>query len=163
MNLCKMCKHISACEKWVDWSLTETPVPSCDCFQGANQLFEDTGILEVTCGNCLHYDVCYEWNNNQHPKKGQLWISGLAGKCLHFNPAIPNQTKKQQSKICPFERQNRAIDGAYCIGEECAWWQADIQNCVVFKHFSDAEASLLKEINTVLCNGTGTIIQGGED
>lgn len=66
-------------------------------------------------------------------------------------------------KICPFERQAAIIGGGKCLGEECAWWQADIQNCVVFKHFYDAEASLRKEIDTVLCNGTGTIIQGGED
>ena len=60
-------------------------------------------------------------------------------------------------RICPFERQNREIDGAYCIGRKCAWWDAGIEKCVVFRIWNN-DASLEKEIKTVF-----GIFAGGED
>lgn len=95
-----------------------------------------------TCDACQHNEFC--------TKQG---VKNLFGPCELYE-------SKVVQKICPFERQNREIDGAYCLGSDCAWWDANNANCVVFHHVWDAAESLTKEIETVLHGG---IIQGGED
>lgn len=110
------------------------------------------GLTLVNCEKCIHLMPCARQNN------GMLEVD-QAVTCPYFSMQI-QAVEHKPKKICPFERQNREIDGAYCLGSDCAWWDAPNNNCVVFRPVWDAADSLNKEIETVLHGG---IIQGGED
>ena len=95
------------------------------------------------CGECVHYRSCSACINPQ------------VDACAAFE-----QRHESGKKICPFERQNVLIGGGECLKEKCAWWSDELKNCIVFAPIFESEASLRKEINTVIFGG---VVQGGED
>ena len=96
--------------------------------------------MSNTCQNCIKYEICKEWGNVGWDEKA----------CALY----------EEPKICPFERQAANIGGGECLKEKCAWWSEELKNCIVFAPILESEASLQKEINTVLYGG---VVQGGED